>query len=186
MNLKSIDEEAADCRAAWAAAPGATAGLHIHHETLVETVTEPIENRIRFILSGKPEYGRATRLRAMRPLTADVYADYEAKRDALNADYAAKCDALWADYEAKRVLLYADYKAKRESLYADYKAKRAPLYADYKAKRAPLYADYEAKRNVLWADYEAKWDPLNAELHAAHCTTDCPWDGRTLFPEVPR
>jgi len=97
-------------------------------------------------------------------LTAPLYADYEAKRDALYADYEAKRDALDADYEAKRAPLYADYEAKRAPLYADYKAKRDALYADYKAKRAPLYADYKAKRDALYADYEAKRDALYAAM----------------------
>lgn len=77
INLKSIDEEAADCRAAWAAVPGAVAGLHIHHEVVAEELNEPIENRIDYILTQKPKHERALRLRLMRPISAPAWAEYE-------------------------------------------------------------------------------------------------------------
>ena len=41
------------------------------------------------------------------PSCVALYADYEAKRDALGADYEAKRDALGADYKAKRDALGA-------------------------------------------------------------------------------
>ena len=69
----AIAKEAAACRAAWAAMPGATAGVHIHHETVVESLTEPIENRIAYILSNKPKKEQALRLRLMRPITAAAH-----------------------------------------------------------------------------------------------------------------
>ena len=113
--LKSISEEAADCRAAWAACPDAKHGAHIHHEVAVETLTEPIERRIAYILAQKPEHERALRLRLMRPTTAEDYAK-------LNAE------------------------------------------------RATIYA---------------KWDTEIAAAHRIVCSIEgCPFDGRTIFPEV--
>ena len=97
-------------------------------------------------------------------LGAPLYADYEAKRDALDADYKAKRVALYAAYEAKRDALDADYKAKRDALDAAYKAKRVALYADYEAKRVALDADYEAKRAPLDAGYKAKRVALYAAM----------------------
>jgi hypothetical protein len=111
-------------------------------------------------------------------LCAPLYADYKAKRDALDADYKAKRDALDADYEAKRDALYADYEAKRAPLDADYEAKRAPLDADYKAKRAPLDADYEAKCAPLDADYEAKRAPLYADYKAKRASLDADYEAK--------
>ena len=77
MNLLTIAEEAAACRAAWAAMPGATAGAHIHHETVAEKLTEPIEARIAHILAEKPRGEQALRLRLMRPIEAPAWAEYE-------------------------------------------------------------------------------------------------------------
>lgn len=50
-------------------APVKTKGLwawHVHHETLVELLREPIENRIAYIKSNKPKSEQATRLRLLR------------------------------------------------------------------------------------------------------------------------
>src|SRR3990167_10761203 len=133
--LKSIEEEAADCRAAFVGAAVGTPVWCCHHERLYEVLEEPAENRIAYILSDKPSFERARRLREFRPVKdTAIY---------------RKVDALVADYKAKRAPLDADYKAKRALLDADYEAKRAPLVADYEAKLAPLYADYEAKRALL-------------------------------------
>jgi len=77
LELKSIEGEAADCRAAWAAVPDAAAGLHIHHQVAAEALTEPIAVRITYMLTQKPQRERALRLRLMRPLKAPAWAEYE-------------------------------------------------------------------------------------------------------------
>jgi len=41
---------------------------HIHHDILAEPLTEPIENRIRFIKNNKPYHEVETRLRLMKPV----------------------------------------------------------------------------------------------------------------------
>ena len=78
----------------------------------------------------------------------------------LFAEYEAKCDALWAEYDAKEALLWAEYEAKRAALWAKYDAKEALLFAEYEAKEAALWAEYDAKRAPLLAKYEAKRAPL--------------------------
>src|SRR3990167_9332473 len=124
--LKSIEEEAADCRAAFVGAAVGTPVWCCHHERLYEVLEEPAENRIAYILSDKPSFERTRRLREFRPVKdTAIYP----KLAALDADYDAKLAALDADYEAKLAPLYADYKAKLAALYADYKAKLAALDA---------------------------------------------------------
>ena len=76
MKLQSIAKEAAACRAAWAAMPDATAGVHIHHEAAAETLMEPIAARITYILNDKPKEEQALRLRLMRPVTASARDEY--------------------------------------------------------------------------------------------------------------
>jgi len=41
---------------------------HIHHDALVEPLTEPLENRIKFIKERKPAREIETRLRLMKPV----------------------------------------------------------------------------------------------------------------------
>src|SRR5574337_766887 len=99
LKLGTIDEEAAACRAAWAAMPDAKYGVHIHHKELAEPVSAPIENRITYILSNKPENERALRLRLMRPITAMQYKVYnEAKASAWKAYDEATAPA-WKAYD---------------------------------------------------------------------------------------
>ncbi len=93
IELLSIDAEAAACRAAWAAAPDAQRGCHIHHDQASEELTEPIENRIAYILRNKPEKERALRLRLMRPTTEEaIKAYYAARAEAQKAYDAAMAE----------------------------------------------------------------------------------------------
>ena len=110
----------------------------LHHGILFEESHDVME-RIDYVGREKPKGEIAIRLHNMIYLGA--VADTCAKRAPLYADYQAKRNALDADYKAKRAPLYADYQAKCDALYADYQAKRAPLYADYEAKRDALYAE---------------------------------------------
>jgi hypothetical protein len=137
FELKSIDDEAAACRAAWAAMPEAQYAAHLHHEVACEPLSEPIENRIAYILREKPEAERALRLRLMRPVTATASAEYE------------------------RV--------------------RAPALAEYERVRATAWAEYERVKATAWAEYER----VMATAHLLICSVyGCPFDGRTIFPEV--
>jgi hypothetical protein len=131
---------------------------HVHHDQLMEELTEPIEQRIKYIKTHKPKNEIVLRLKLLKA--------------------SPKLKPLDDDYKAKWKPLYDDYKAKRKPLDDDYKAKWKPLYDDYKAKWKPLYDDYEAKRKPLDDDYKAKL----AKLHHEECVPDCPWNGSTIFP----
>ena len=68
--MRIIEQAEKDCRAAWAAQPEATQGWCIHHGQESEGLSEPIANRIAYILSGKPKSEQVTRLDNMRPISA--------------------------------------------------------------------------------------------------------------------
>lgn len=89
--LKSVEEEAADCRARCAGMKVGDPILHCHHEVLCEVLIEPVENRIDYILREKKD-NPALRLRLMGPPIID---------DAVNADAEwRKADAEWPRAEA--------------------------------------------------------------------------------------
>ena len=107
--LGTIEEEAVECRKAF---EGVEVGAPVwccHHEKLTETLEEPAENRIRYILEEKSTKERAIRLREFRPVM-----DVELWRT-LDADYAA----LDADYSAKRAPLDADLASLHLAEYPD-------------------------------------------------------------------
>jgi hypothetical protein len=164
----------------------------LHHEQLYEESHNVME-RVDYTRANKPPNEVKVRLHNMiylggcaavkkrKALTAGYYA----KRQSLAADYNAKRKLLTAGYNAKRKLLTAGYYAKLKLLDADYNAKCKPLDADYDAKLKLLDADYDAKLKLLDADYNAKCKPLDDEILAyiLKHIPDCPWDGKTIFPE---
>ena len=98
--LKSVKEEAADCRVRCAGMKVGDLILHCHHEILCETLTESVENRIDYILRSKQD-NVALRLRLMGPPIEDaaVLADAE----------WSKARAEWSKaYEPHYVRLYPD------------------------------------------------------------------------------
>jgi hypothetical protein len=99
MELGTIHEEAALCRAAWVGRPIGTIAIHCHHEMEIEPLTETAENRITYILQIKPESEQALRLRLFRPSIIP------AKLDAARAKWGAaraKLDAARAKWDAAR------------------------------------------------------------------------------------
>ena len=87
MELGTIHEEAALCRAAWVGRPIGTIAIHCHHEMEIEPLTETAENRITYILQIKPESEQALRLRLFRPSIIPAKLDAaRAKWDAARAE----------------------------------------------------------------------------------------------------
>ena len=153
LPLQSIEQEAADCRKAFANSKIGDPVWLCHHSQLFEVLTEPAEERISYILSYKPETEQALRLREFRPmLHPERYTDYWDKLKPLHTDYDAKCNALHTDHWDKRDALYTDYRDKRDALYADYRTKRAPLDAKMTALHKQEYPDTTWNGTDLFAE----------------------------------
>ena len=121
--LGTIEEEAAACRAAWAANP-AKWGWHIHHDTLCEERAYPIEDRIGYILTQKPMAERALRLRLMRPAPAlapirKTYDDALAPIQKTYDDARAPIEKTYDDAMAPIRKTYDDALAAIRKTYAD-------------------------------------------------------------------
>ena len=125
MQLKSIEEEAADCRKAFEGVPVGALTLHCHHGELGERLIEPAENRIAYILSDKPKTEQALRLRLFRPVPqALVEADADWQK--ADADWQ-KADADWHKADADWQKAYADW----QKAYAEFFDRtHAPLCPD--------------------------------------------------------
>jgi hypothetical protein len=169
FKLGSIADEAALCRKAFAKVKVGAFTLHCHHEVLGETLTEDAEDRISYILSTKPEHEQALRLRLFRPASQiqlkkfnKAYADWQ------------KAYADWQKADADWQKAYADWQkedADRQKADAD----RQKAYAD----RQKAYADWQK----AYADWQKAYADLAALVHDKVCYSNCPWNGKTIFPK---
>ena len=109
-----------------------TYAWHVHHEKLFEELTEPIEDRIRYIWENKLESEIPTRLRLLKVVkNQDAILEYESVRQKALAEYESVVQKARAEYES----------------------------AEQKA-----------------------WNEIIIPLHNKECP-NCPWDGKTIFPE---
>ena len=106
MPTEEINRAAEECRKAFEGIEVGALVSHCHHEQWLERLTEPAENRIRFILENKSVREQAERLRRFRPFDwekADAdwekaYADWK-KADAAPAMlkvHAEVCGCAWS------------------------------------------------------------------------------------------
>ena len=107
MNLKSIAEEEADCRAAFAGVSVGAFILHCHHHILMELLLEPAEYRVDYILRYKPKTEQALRLRLFRPLLPKYVSTKLAKVGAKFVEADAEFDK--ADAELDKAKADAEF-----------------------------------------------------------------------------
>jgi len=72
---------------------------------------------------------------------------------------------------------------------AEYNKVTAPAWAEYNKVTAAAWAEYNKVTAAAWAEFSkvtaaarAEFSKVAAAAHTAICpTTDCPWDGETIF-----
>ena len=149
--LKSIEEEAADCRARCAGMKVGDLILHCHHDVLCEVLTEPVENRIDYILQSKRD-NVALRLRLMGPPIMDEL---------------VRADAEWSKACAEWSKAYVEW----SKAYVEWS----------KADAEWSKADVEwSKAYVEWSKAYVEWSKAY-EPHYARLYPDSPWNGETIF-----
>jgi hypothetical protein len=98
--LGTIEQEAEDCRAAFANSKVGDAVWLCHHEVLCEPLSELPENRISYILSSKSRNEQARRLREFRPVRGKLPAELDkagAEWDKASAECMPQLMALHAE-----------------------------------------------------------------------------------------
>jgi hypothetical protein len=149
---------------------------HLHHDKLLEPLIEPFEVRVAYIKTDKPKVEIETRLRLMKPVRGHL-------------PILDKAHAEWVKANAEWVRAYAEWDkahAELDKAYAEWDkayAKWGKTYAEWDKARAEL-----DKAHAEWVKADAEWvkayaDPSVLALHANECP-DCPWDGKTIFPEA--
>ena len=138
---------------------------HVHHDNLVEPLTEPIKNRIAYIKANKPRVEIETRLRLLKVVrgglpapTVQAGAAYDKARAAYDKAGAAY-DKAWAAFDQAG-------------------AAYDKAWVTYGRARVAYDKAQVAYEQVLHDNQEA----IKA-LHRKECP-DCPWDGSTIFPRA--
>ena len=151
---------------------------HVHHDILVEPLTEPIENRIAFIKANKPKEEVETRLRLLKPIKAllpvDVVKTWEAYDKAREAH-----DKAWEAYDKAWEAYDKAWEAYVKAWEAYDKAREAYVKAREAGDKA--WEAYDKAREAYNKTLNDHKDEIDA-LHREECP-NCPWDGETIFPE---
>ena len=110
----TIKSELAACRAAFAAYEAehgepAKYAHGLHHEIDFEEITEPIENRITYILIHKPKNEQAVRFSQLRPVASQALAEFRQVAEAVWAEYKKVTGSSWAEYRKVVAAALAEY-----------------------------------------------------------------------------
>ena len=133
---KQIEVELAACRAAWAQffADNKLKSTDIrftdntpifawclHHNRLIESLKEPVENRIAYILHDKSKNEQVCRFLNLRPISlTSAWAEYNKVCDAAQAEFNKVRDPAWAEYCKVRDSAQAEYSKVRDPARAEY------------------------------------------------------------------
>ena len=173
--MRTIEQAEKDCRAAWAAQPEATQGWCIHHGQEWEALSEPIVNRIAYILSEKPKSEQVTRLDNMRPMSAASVAIVAPARKAYRE---AKATAAKAYTKAKATA----EKAYNEAIAAAWKAYNEAFATAEKAYTKAMAAAVNAHDEAIAPAWKA-FDEAKAAAHRADVPTHT-WNGKSIFKSI--
>ena len=135
---------------------------HIHHDILLEPLTEPLKNRIKFIKENKPEDEIELRLKLLKPVKGKLLdevikvgeAYYKAQETSDKAREAR--DKAWEVYDKARK---AYYKAREAYI------KTGEVYVKAREIYDKTLKKYSKEINIL---------------HKKECP-NCPWNGKTIF-----
>ena len=123
--MRTLNQAEKDCRAAWALRPDATHGWCIHHGREWEKLTEPIENRIDYILSYKAKTEQITRLDNMRPVS-------EASKTVVLSAWKAHDEAIAPAWKAYNEAIAPAWKAHDEAIASARKAYNEAIASAHK------------------------------------------------------
>ena len=127
----------------------------IHHSVIVEKLSEPLLNRVEYILTQKPNHEREIRLDAIRPVKNDkVFSAAWAEHDKV-------CSAAWVEYNKACSAAWAEHDKVRSAASAEYNKVCSAAGAEYDKVRSAAWAEYEKACSAAWdKEYpdHPKWD----------------------------
>ena len=155
---------------------------HIHHEILVELLTEPIEERLRCIDTEKAKCEPSWKIERRKRLLKPVMGPLSEKIEKANQEWE-KADKEGEKANQKRKKAYQKWaKADKEREKAN--QERMKTYQEW-AKADKEWEKAYQKRKKAYQEWEKVLGEHQVEIEALHKVEcpDCPWDGKTIFSE---
>ena len=170
--MRTLNQAEKDCRAAWALRPDATHGWCIHHGREWEKLTEPIENRIDYILSYKAKTEQITRLDNMRPVS-------EASKTVVLSARKAHEEAVataWKAYDEAVAPAWKAYEGAVATAWKAYEGAVATAGKAYDKAVAPAWKAYEGAVATAGKAYDEVVAPAHKNDVPNHT-----WNGTDIF-----
>jgi hypothetical protein len=152
---------------------------HVHHDQLVEQLTEPLQNRLEYIKANKPEDEIETRLRLLKPAlgVAPAWEQYKKVKASALEQYKKVEASAWEQYKKVKASAWEQYEKVEASAWEQYEKVEASALEQYKKVEAPALEQYEKVEASALEQYKK----VVNQLHAEQCP-NCPWNGSTIFP----
>jgi len=122
---------------------------HIHHEILVEALTEPLENRIKYIKDYKPEDEIELRLRLIKPVKGKLPSKFIEAYQALVKANQARAEAYQALVKANQARAEA-YQAAVKAYQARAEVLEDNIPALEKLHRVECGCAYDFKKKTIF------------------------------------
>ena len=196
--MRTIKQAEKECRAAWALHPDATYGWCIHHGKEWEELTEPIENRIDYILSSKAKTEQITRLDNMRPVSKASLRRILSAEKAYHEEVRNRAGKAYDEAIAPAEKAYDEAIAPARKAYEEAIATAWKAYNEARATAEKAYDEAIAPAHKAYKEYSEAVDTARKAYDEARATagkaydeaitsahkTDVPnhtWNGKDIF-----
>ena len=177
---RTVKQAETECRTAWEAHPEAIHGWCVHHDTEMEALSEPIVNRIRYIVENKDEDERVVRLDNLRPvLSIKAVAAWKAYEKAIataQKAYEEVIDPVWEAYDEARTTAREAYEKAKAPAWKAYEKATAPAWKAYEKAWITARKVYEEAIALAWEAYEKAIAPAHK-----HDVPNHTWNGKSIF-----
>ena len=163
---------------------------HVHHNILIELLTEPIENRIKYIKKFKPKNEIELRLKLLKVVKGELPKEFveawQEYNEARQKDVEAwqKYNEAWQKYYEARQK-YDETWQKDDETWQEYDE----AFQKYD-EALQKYYEARQKYDEIWQEYYKVWhkyvevykkyEPQIFALHKKECP-NCSWNGKTIF-----
>ena len=178
--MRTIEQAERECREAWLKTPS-DYGWCIHHKIEMERLTEPIGNRISFIINNKVPEEIIARLDNLRPvMSGRAIAAEKAYQEAIAPARKAYQEATVLVWKARQEATVLVWKAYEEAIAPAWKACQEAIALAWKAYNE---ATVLAEKAFQGATVAPAWKAFQEIIALAHAE-DVPghtWNGKSIF-----